>query len=62
MGQPTQSAGTTAETLAAAATAGFLGWTPETNRAAYTVGSGSSNKKGAAEVPDSTTRKKQFYR
>ena len=62
MGQPTQATGTTAETPAAVASAGFLGWTPEANRAVYTVGSGSSNKKGPAEAPDSTTRNKQFYR
>jgi len=62
MGQPTQASGSSAETPAAVASAGFLGWTPESNRAAYTVGSGSGNKKGSAEAPDSTTRNKQFYR
>jgi hypothetical protein len=62
MGQPTQVTGTAAESAAAAATNGFLGWSPDSNRAVYTVGSGSTNKKGAAEVPDATTRIKQFNR
>lgn len=62
MGQPTQVTGVAAETAAAAATNGFFGWTPEANRAAYTLGSGSANKKGAAETPDATTRNKQFNR
>jgi hypothetical protein len=48
MGQPTQVTGTAAESAAAAATNGFLGWSPDSNRAVYTVGSGSTNKKGAA--------------
>lgn len=61
VGQPTQAAGVAAESAAAAATNGFVGWSPEANRAIYTVSSGAS-KKGAAEVSDTTTRNKQFYR
>jgi len=62
MGAPTQVAGVSSETPAATATNGFTGWSPEANRATYTVGSGSSVKKGTAEVADTTTRRKQFYR
>ena len=62
MGQPTQVTGAAAETAAAAATNGYFGWTPEQNRAVYTLGSGSADKRGAAEVNDTTTRKKQFNR
>lgn len=62
MGQPTQVTGTTAESAAAAATNGFIGWSPESNRSVYTVGSGSTSKKGSAEVTDAGTRVKQFNR
>lgn len=62
MGQPTQATGVAAETAASVATTGFSGWSPEANRAAYTLQSGSPNKKGAAEAPNATTRAKQFYR
>lgn len=112
MGTPTQTTGVAAESLSAAATAGFLGWSPETDRTQYTVRNGSDgtaavayatttayavgktvthngltyvvktavgsgnttapptnsnfvlidNHKGTAEVPDGTSRRKQFYR
>lgn len=112
MGSPTQVAGAAAETAAAAATAGFLGWSPDADRTAYTLRNGSDgsaatayanstayavgktvtyngvtyvvrtavtsanttapssnssfvavdNHRGAAEVPDATSRRKQFYR
>jgi len=35
----TQLSGQAAETLSAAATAGFIGWTPEATRTRYKVGS-----------------------
>lgn len=60
MGAPTQATGTAAETPAAVTTNGFIGWSPEASRATYTVAS--SNKKGAAEVTNTATRAKQFYR
>jgi hypothetical protein len=60
MGQPTQAAGTANEANAVSPSAGFIGWTPETDRTVYRVAS--SNKRGPAEVADTTTRKKQFYR
>jgi len=63
MGQPTQTAGTSAETAPAAATAGFLGWSPDTtSRTGYTLQSGATNKRGSGEVSDAVTRVKQFYR
>lgn len=40
MGVPTQATGTAAESISAAATAGFLGWSPEAGRSAYTVRNG----------------------
>ena len=40
MGQPTQATGTTSETAGSAATNGFSGWSPEANRAVYTVRGG----------------------
>lgn len=40
MGTPTQVAGTTAETPAAAATAGFQGWTPDSDRSPYLSSNG----------------------
>jgi hypothetical protein len=40
MPTPTQATGTAAETLAAAATAGFLGWSPDPDRSPYTVRNG----------------------
>jgi len=40
MGTPTQVTGVTAETIAAAASAGFLGWSPEPDRSPYTVRNG----------------------
>ena len=60
MGQPAQAAGTAAESSAAVATNGFVGWTPEASRSTYVLAS--ANKKGAAEVNDTATRRKQFYR
>jgi hypothetical protein len=60
MGQPTQSAGTANEANGVSPSAGFIGWTPETDRTVYRVASAS--RKGPAEVADTTTRKKQFYR
>jgi hypothetical protein len=112
MGAPTQVTGQAAESIAAAATAGFLGWSPDPDRSPYTQRSGSDgsaatayatltayavgktvtsggltyvvrtavlasnstapasnpnfvlldNHKGAGEVPDATSRIKQFYR
>ena len=112
MGQPTQATGAAAESAALAATAGYLGWSPEADRTAYTVRNGSDgsvatayanttayavgktvtyngatyvvrtavtsanttapssnssfalvdNHRGTAEVSDTTTRVKQFYR
>lgn len=62
MGQPTQAAGAAAETAALAATNGFFGWSPDPSRTVYTLGSGSANKRGPAEVADATTRRKQFYK
>jgi hypothetical protein len=47
MGSPTQATGTAAESAAAAATAGFLGWSPEADRTPYTVRNGSD---GSAPV------------
>jgi hypothetical protein len=48
MGAPTQSGGTAAESLAAAATAGFLGWSPETDRTAYTLRNGGDGSAATA--------------
>jgi len=47
MGAPTQATGAAAESLAAAATAGYLGWSPEPDRTAYTLRNGSD---GSATV------------
>jgi hypothetical protein len=41
MGSPTQSTGQAAESLSAAATAGFLGWSPDSDRTPYTLRNGS---------------------
>jgi hypothetical protein len=60
MGQPTQAAGTANDNGAVSPSAGFIGWTPETDRTVYRVAS--ANRRGPAEVADTTTRKKQFYR
>ena len=60
MGQPTQSAGTANEANAVSPSAGFIGWTPETDRTVYRVAS--SNKRGPAEKSDAVTRNKQFFR
>lgn len=112
MGTPTQAAGSAAESIAAAASAGYLGWSPEADRTAYTLRNGSDgsaatayanstayavgktvtyngatyvvrtavtsanttapssnssfllvdNHRGSGELPDATTRRKQFYR
>ena len=112
MGSPTQATGAAAESIAASATAGYLGWSPEADRSAYTLRNGSDgsaatayatttayavgktvtsggltyvvrtavtsanttppasnssfvlvdNHKGSAEVADTTSRRKQFYR
>lgn len=61
MGTPTQVTGTAAETPAAAATNGFTGWSPESNRAVYTVGSGSTDKRGTAENQNSPTLRVRQY-
>jgi hypothetical protein len=53
MGLPTQSAGTASESIAAAATNGFLGWSPETDRAVYTVRGGGDGT-AATAYADST--------
>jgi hypothetical protein len=48
MGAPTQATGTAAESIAAAATAGFLGWSPEADRTPYTVRNGSDGTSAVA--------------
>jgi len=50
MGTPTQVTGTTAESLAAAATAGFWGWTPEADRSSYTLRNGGDGTAAVAYV------------
>jgi hypothetical protein len=55
-------AGTSAETSAAVATAGFVRLDAGDEPGGYTLQSGSSNKKGSAEPADTVTRIKQFYR
>lgn len=40
MGTPTQTAGAAAESISAAATAGYLGWSPDVDRTPYTVRNG----------------------
>lgn len=53
MGVPTQTAGLASESLAAAATNGFLGWSPEADRTQYTVRNGSDGT-AATAYADST--------
>ena len=53
MGAPTQTAGTASESIAAAATNGFLGWSPETDRTVYTVRGGGDGT-AATAYADST--------
>lgn len=53
MGTPTQATGLTSETLASAATSGFLGWSPEADRTQYTVRNGSDGT-AAVAYADST--------
>lgn len=48
MGAPTQTAGAAAESVASAATAGYLGWSPEADRTAYTVRNGSDGSAATA--------------
>jgi hypothetical protein len=60
MGQPTQAAGTANDNGAVSPSVGFIGWTPETDRTVYRVAS--ANRRGPAEVADTTTRTKQFFR
>jgi hypothetical protein len=60
MATPTQTAGTAAESAAAAATAGFLGWTPETNRVAYKAGSSTKGPHENAAIAG--TPQPRFYR
>ena len=48
MGSPTQSTGSAAESTSAAASAGFLGWSPETDRTPYTLRNGSDGSVPAA--------------
>lgn len=52
MGTPTQVAGVVSESLAAQATNGFLGWSPDTDRTQYTVRNGAD---GTAAVAYATT-------
>lgn len=60
MGQPTQSTGTANESNAVSPAAGFIGWTPETDRTVYRVAS--ADRRGPAENTNATTRNKQFFR
>lgn len=53
MGAPTQAAGVASESLAAATTNGFLGWSPEADRTQYTVRGGSDGS-AATAYADST--------
>lgn len=52
MGQPTNVSGSAAESNSAAQTSGFLGWSPEADRTAYTVRNGSD---GTAATAYATT-------
>ena len=61
MGQPAQTSGTANESNAVSPAAGFIGWTPETDRTVYKVTS--ADKKGPVEAAvAANTRTKQFYR
>jgi hypothetical protein len=61
MGQPTQTAGIVAETPAAIATNGFIGYSPDPDRTVYRLAS--SDKKGPVEAAVfSNARTKQYYR
>ena len=53
MGAPTQATGLASESLASAATNGFLGWSPEADRTQYTVRNGSDGT-AATAYADST--------
>lgn len=53
MGTPTQSAGSASESAGSAATNGFTGWSPETDRTVYTVRNGSDGT-AATAYADST--------
>lgn len=60
MAKATQSAGTANESNTVSPTAGFIGWTPETNRAAYKAG---SSTKGPVETAAAAGNEPpQFYR
>lgn len=48
MGLPTQTAGIAAESAAAAATAGFIGWSPEADRTPYTQRNGADGTAATA--------------
>lgn len=48
MGTPTQATGAAAESVASAATAGFLGWSPEADRTSYTLRNGSDGSAATA--------------
>jgi hypothetical protein len=48
MGTPTQASGAAAESTSAAASAGFLGWSPEADRSAYTMRNGSDGSAATA--------------
>jgi len=59
-GREKQATGQAAETAAAASTAGYIGWSPEANRAAYKVGSA---VKGPVETDTAAGKPApQFYR
>ncbi|QLQ37985.1 hypothetical protein [Micromonospora robiginosa] len=53
MGVPTQAPGLVSESLSAAATNGFLGWSPEADRSQYTVRGGADGS-AATAYADST--------
>lgn len=53
MGSPTQVTGTASESISAAATNGFLGWSPEPDRTVYTLRNGSDGS-AATAYADST--------
>lgn len=48
MGTPTQATGQAAESISAAATAGFLGWSPDPDRTPYTLRNGSDGSSAVA--------------
>jgi hypothetical protein len=48
MGAPTQATGVASESAAAAATNGFLGWSPDPDRTPYTVRNGSDGTAATA--------------